>query len=618
VHDVADFLGRHAPFDALDPEALAALAATVEIEFFPRGAVVFAQGAAPAEHAWVVRTGSVELLDQGRVLDVLGEGELFGHPSMLSGLPTELAARAHEDALCYRLGRDATLPVLSAPAGAAWMARSLRDRPGVAVAADAGAVQDLASRRVRSLLRGAPLVVAPGASVREAARQMTDRGATCALVDLGDRRLGILTDRDLRSRVLAGDVPADAPVSAAMTPDAWVVDGERLGSEVLLEMLERGVRHVPVRDPDGRLAGVLDDRDLLAAEGRAPFRLRRALDTATDRDAVVRAGRALRPTLVALHESGLAARQVSSVMSIVADALVRRLLELAGGEHGPAPVPVAWLAMGSVARREASPGSDLDSALAWSGDDDDPVAMSWTGAVAAWVLDALAECGLGRDEHGVAADDARFARSAGAWRAALAGWAADPEQAQGLIYLGALLDARAVTGADVFAPVVADVRTAVTRPLVARLLGRLALAHRPPTGFLRGLVIEYSGDRRGRFDVKRGGLLPVVDVARWAGVAALASSAGAAVGGTTPERLRAARDAGVLSAATARTLEEAFDLFLGLRLGHHVARIREGAVPGDILDVDALTPLTRRYLREAFRAVAAVQRRVQAGLELPR
>jgi CBS domain-containing protein len=617
VHDIADFLGRHAPFDALDPDALAALAAAIEIEFFPQGAVIFAQGVAPPEHAWVVRTGSVELVDHGRVIDVLGEGELFGHPSMLSGLPTELAARAHEDVLCYRLARAATLPVLGAPAGAAWLARSLRGRPDVAVASDAAAVQDPAARRVLSLLRGAPLVVTPDVPVREAARRMTDRGATCALVDLGARRLGILTDRDLRSRVLAGDVPADAPVSAAMTPDAWVVDGDRLGSEVLMEMLERGVRHVPVRDPDGRLVGVLDDRDLLAAEGRAPFRLRRAIDTARDRGAVVRAGRALRPTLVALHESGLAPRQVSGVMSIVTDALVRRLLELAEDEHGPAPAPVAWLAMGSVARREAAPGSDLDSALAWSGPDDDPAVVGWTGAVAARVLDAVAECGPARDVHGVSATDARFARSAGAWLDAVERWSADPEEGQGLVYLGALLDARPVTGAGAYAPVAAGVRAAVGRPPVAPLLGRLALANRPPTGFLRGLVIEYSGDRRGRFDVKHGGLLPVVDVARWAGVAAAAAAEVVPLGGTTPERLAAARDAGVLTAATARTLEEAFDLFLGLRLEHHVACIREGAAPGDVLDVGALTPLTRRYLREAFRAVAAVQRRVQAELARP-
>ena len=139
-------------------------------------------------------------------------------------------------------------------------------------------------------------------------------------------------------------------------------------------------------------------------------------------------------------------------------------------------------------------------------------------------------------------------------------------------------------------------------------MARYALSYRPPTGFLRDFVVEHSGEHKGRLDLKHGGMLPIVDLARWAGMAAGVTSS------STRERLRAARDAGVLSEDDGRVLEEAFALVVraaarapgraGPR-GHAARRLHP---PG------RLTPLTRSYLKDAFRAVAAVQRRIGAEL----
>ena len=98
MEDIAGFLGSHPPFDAVDADELARIAAVTETEVTPRGKAVFAQGAGPVESVWVVRSGSVEVIHDGRVLDLLGPGELFGHASMISGLPTGFEARAAEDA----------------------------------------------------------------------------------------------------------------------------------------------------------------------------------------------------------------------------------------------------------------------------------------------------------------------------------------------------------------------------------------------------------------------------------------------------------------------------------------------------------------------------------------
>ncbi|MDX6377074.1 MAG: hypothetical protein QOE98_1377, partial [Gaiellaceae bacterium] len=159
-------------------------------------------------------------------------------------------------------------------------------------------------------------------------------------------------------------------------------------------------------------------------------------------------------------------------------------------------------------------------------------------------------------------------------------------------------------------PMVAAFRDARRHPQLLRGLARLALAHRPPTGFLRDIVVEHSGEHAGRLDLKHGGLLPIVDLARYAGLAAGVTSA------STLDRLRAAAAAGTLPAEDARTLESAFDLLAELRLAHQVEQVRSGVAPDDHIDPATLDRLTRSYLRDAFRAIATVQKRIAGDLEL--
>src|SRR5579862_4481029 len=133
MEDIAGFLGSHPPFDAIGADDLARVAAVTELETFPAGERIFSQGTGPVEYLRVVRTGSVEIRNDGQVLDLLGPGELFGHASMLSGLPTGFEARAAEDTTCYRIEAATAQELLSAPAGLRYVARSLLDIPDEAV-----------------------------------------------------------------------------------------------------------------------------------------------------------------------------------------------------------------------------------------------------------------------------------------------------------------------------------------------------------------------------------------------------------------------------------------------------------------------------------------------------
>jgi CBS domain-containing protein len=495
--------------------------------------------------------------------------------------------------------------LLARPEGLRYVARSLLAGPRAGDRGMPHAALDAGRRPVGQLVRGAPVVCTPDTPIRQAAQRMTELRQTAVVVDLGEGAHGIVTDRDLRARVVATGIEGDAPLSAVMTAPAYTAPPDRLASDVLLDMLDRDLRHYPVVSATGEVLGVVDDMDLVAIETHSSFHLRQAIARATTTDDVIAAAKGLPQLVITLHDAHVAAADIAAIETVVVDALTRRLLELAVAGR-PEPLPsFSWLALGSQARREMAPSSDVDSAIIWFDNDaPDDAAHAALHPIGAEVSAALDACGLRADDHRATAADPLFVRSRESWQRGARSWLADPTQEQAALLVSVFVDSRPVWGVHLGSPLADTFRGAGDNAALLRLLANMALARRPPTGFLRGLVVEDSGEHRGRLDLKSGGIVPIVNLARWAAMAAGVTSA------STRERLKAAGEAGTLPAGDAQLLREAFDLMGELRLAHQVDQLRAGVVPDDHVDPETLSPLMRAQLKEAFRAVASVQKRV--------
>ena len=458
----------------------------------------------------------------------------------------------------------------------------------------------LGSRPVGELLHSDPVLVSAETSIRDAVRHMAEMRSSYALIGLGDGEYGIFTDRDLRTKVVAADVSVDTPIRVAMTAPARVVGDDRVVTTVLIEMLEHGMRHMPVVNSRGQILGVLDDVDLLAASTRRTFVLRRAIATSVTADALIRASAGIQQLVVDLVRGGTDPSVTSGILSVEIDSLARRALELAIEEVDELPAAgFAWITLGSIARREAMPSSDIDTALSWA--EDGAVDETLLRRLAARVHEILDACDLPADHNGAVASSPRFARSSADWLRASQRWMADPLENQGLIMSSLLVDGRVVWGDSTLHTVPEGYRRMRSdHPEALRLLLLEALSskvwHR---SFWERLV-----RRGGSIDLKTELLTPVVNLARWGGLSVGIASA------TTPIRLTAAAANELLTERDVQILVEVFHQLQRIRLHHQIEQITVGQVPGDKVSLAELSVLDRGLLTESVREVAAVQKRL--------
>jgi CBS domain-containing protein len=430
---------------------------------------------------------------------------------------------------------------------------------------------------------------------------MTEHGSSAILV-AGGEQLRIVTDADLRARVVAGDVSRDDSVER-IAGDAVRVGPDHLAVDAVVDMLEAGVDHLVVEDHRGAVLGIVSAADVMGFETWSPFALRHAALRARDEDELVHVAGGLRRLFLALLGAGLPSIDIGRVLSLQIDSLRRRLIDFAIARRGPAPAAWAWLALGSAARREFTLGSDQENALAYADPGGDTEVDAYFERFASDINAGLERCGFLPDLNGVLARNRQWRMSEPAWIAVFGDCLTEPDNSH-LIRATVSFDFRHASGGlEVVAPLLAVIREAPQHPLFLRQLGRTAADPKPPLRFPG----SFATDREGKLDIKRRGVIPIVNLARFHAI-----SNGLTISATV-DRLTAAAESRALEAAVAEGLKEAFGIVMRIRLQHHAAQIEAGGTVGEIdnmIDPDELPPVARRELREAFRVVALAQKRV--------
>ena len=438
---------------------------------------------------------------------------------------------------------------------------------------------------VKYLVKRTPVFVEPVATVAQAARTMQE--ALIGSVLVADDPPGIITDRDLRGRVLAAGLGPETPVRQVMTRPLKTLDSDAPVFMALQLMLEEHIHHLALVE-EGKIIGVISSTDLLRHEATGAFYLRRTLDSVENPAALAHYSREVAGMVQTLFRGGLGAVQIGQIVSSLNDALVKRLVSLAEQALGTPPTDFAWIVFGSEGRLEQTLLTDQDNALIYG--EESEAARAYFKLLGERVVNGLIQVGFPPCAGDFMAT--RWCKPLEQWRRLFAGWVRTPEP-QALLEAAIFFDFRPVAGSLSLAPLEDILAAAETEKLFIAHAAQEALRWSPPLGFFNRIRSDH-----GMVDLKKGGIGPIVNLAR---VGAVAGKSG-----------------GILKSEDTAVLAETFQFLLHLRLRQQLAALQTNQTIDHKVRLDALSALEHRHLREAFVTIQQVQDDVRASLHLDR
>jgi CBS domain-containing protein len=597
--EIAQFLRGLPGFEVLDDAQIADCAKNIEIAYYRKGSDILTIG---DENRWlhIVRSGAVELLNENdEMMARLAECDCFGFPSLMNNTPARNHSVALEDTLIYHLDRKAfSRSRIANSEFDTLFIRALSDR--LTLQPVAQTFRGVSGEKVRSLITRGPVSIGLDASVQEVAQKMVDDRVSAMLVIDGDGLCGIVTDRDIRKRVVAAGLSGDVSVTEIMTEQPATLDGDAHAYEAAMMMMQNNIHHLPITSHGG-LIGMVARSDFMRIETEHPLYLVSDIGKQTTADGIVDACRRLPALIIGQIESDANGEQLGKFITMITDTVTRQLLRIAETEYGPPPCEYAWVAMGSQGRFEQSAKSDQDNALMLSNEATD-ADDEYFAALAKVVNDGLDACGYVYCPGDVMASNPKWRQPLDQWKHYFHRWITVPEE-KALMHANIFFDLRCVAGnAKLVDKLKKSIREDASKnEIFLALMAKNAMNYQPPIGFFRQFVLEKSGEHKNTLDLKLHGIMPIVEIAR------IRSLAAGELRISTRNRLLAAAKAKEITATDAASLIDALDFIEKLRIEHQSRQLQAGENPDNNLSPKELSPLVRQNLKSAFSQVRVSQ-----------
>lgn len=607
LQEIRDHLHRFVPFDTLPLETLDVVAARVEVRYFKAGSDILEAGAT-IQDLHYVRSGAVEIYRRnGELYNRLVEGDIFGQAGLLRSNKVRFPARALEDSLIYFIPRDVFADLCARyDTFADFVEAEGHSRLKSAVEAQ-GRASELIQLKCRALISRDLVWVMSDSSVHDAAKIMTEQSVSCVVVmeareGQPETMVGIVTDRDLRTRVVAAgrsgrttlirEIMSTAPVSIQANDSVF---------DAMLVMLRRNIHHLPVVHGN-RTLGLINLSDIIRYESQSSLYLVNRISNEVSVSGLRSLLGDLRSTYIRMVRDGATAHMIGRAISGIGRAFTQRLLELAEKELGPPPVPYCFMILGSMARDEQLLVTDQDNALVIDDRFDPAQHDDYFRSLATFVSDGLAACGYSYCKGGIMATTDQWRQPLQVWRNYFTQWIEHPNPAT-LLNSSIFFDLDGVYGQ---LELVQELKHLCARksqgsPKFLNAMARIALNRTPPLGFFRTFVVETDGQQKRIINLKGRGTAPLTDLIR---IHALACGSTAQ---NSFERLDVIGTTQLMQPEAVKHLRYALEFLSMVRIRHQADALEHGAIPDNYIEPERFSTSERHNLKEAFQVLSNAQ-----------
>ena len=623
---VEEFLRRTVPFDELDRDTLQDLSRRFAVRSFPKETVVFRQDIDDVDDFFLIYKGGVKTYLTGTddsvvLLDFRGERGYFGALALIRGSKANFNVETLEETLCLALGKESFLELVHEHPRVSqyYLKRFSEDLVGTAytelrLRESKPRPQEmlyLFNLEVGRVIKRPPEIIHASQTIQQAAERMSDLEIGSLLIqDRSGEIVGIVTDKDLRKKVVARGQDYNSAVAGVMSSPVQTIPFHALCFDALLNMMNGRVHHLAI-ERGKQIVGVVSVHDIMVQAGSSPLHLFREILSQRKIEDLYSFSRKIPQVVRVLVEEGARANNITRIVSVLNDQIVHRLLALLDEQVGPAPKPFCWITFGSEGRKEQTFKTDQDNALIYANPTDDWDDVKSTklyfrrfGNEACRHLDAS---GFPLCKGKMMASNPRWRKPYRDWKDYFDNWMSAPEPEE-VLHATIFFDFRPVYGVTEFGD---DLREhlSVQAPDKGVFLLHLAkdcISAKPPLTFFKNFIVEKDGKYKNHLDLKTQGLTTFVNFAR------LMALRNGIKETNTMGRFDILAENGWLPRDVYLETREAYEFQMQLRLVNQLRKIEANQPPDNHIDPAELSELEKQTLKEAFAVIGRIQAYVKS------
>ncbi len=621
-HDTIDkYLENTLPFSNLPKAVCLNLAQQCTMKFYPKGTTMLKADETELTHLYLIQQGGIKSYivdDEGDVTlkDYRGSGSSIGALGIIHGRVANLNVETVEDTFCYLLPRQGFLKLIDKHQNIAQyflekFTKKLTDsfyselrchklsRP---THTDLSLFSTTAGEIIKKLH-----TVSSTTTIQNAALHMAKNQVGCLLIhEVNNKKeiIGIITNQDLRVRVIAAGQSYQQEVSCVMTCAIESVEFDSLCFDVLMKMIATGIHHLAV-EKDKKILGVVTSHDIMHLQGNSPYHLFKEIAAQSKISGLYKLAQKNPETIYSLIREGAKAGSITRMIAILNDHILERLLTLLEQEMGPPPVPYCWLLMGSEGRREQTFQTDQDNAIIYqdpANDEEKKAAETYFAQFAKNAIDHLVKCGFPLCPGEIMAVNPKWCQPYSTWQSYFHKWMAAPEP-QEILNSTIFFDFRAGFGDSSLANKLRSYlqKNCQKESIFLFHMAQECLAGKAPLSFFRNFIVSSDGEHKDMLDIKKQGLVHFVNFAR---IMALKNGFKET---NTLARLQVLHDEGHISKDLWSAVSEAYEFQMQLRLIHQLNQIEKSTAPDNFIDPARLSELEKRMLKDAFSVIQRLQ-----------
>ena len=627
---VVEFLRNTVPFTTLESETLVDLSKRFSTVSFPGGTVVFRQDIDEVDHFYLIFSGRLKTYLTGldgavTILDFRDRGGYFGALAIIRESTANFSVETLEPSVCLAIEKEVFLDLLqNYPRFAQHYLKTFSEDLATTAFAQLRSIKigdrgpdgfHLHSKNVGEVIGRPAEFLHASQTIQQAAQRMSELEIGSVLIhDPSGELVGIVTDKDLRKKVVATGLDCSVPVATVMSAPVKKIPYHTLWFDALLHMMKERVYHLAV-ERDDEIVGVVSVRDFMLQAGASPLYLFREIESQRTIEGLYSLSEKIPRVVRSLVEEGARSNNITRIISVLNDQIVHRMLTMLDEEMGPAIQPFCWITFGSEGRKEQTFKTDQDNAVIYRTPPDDPesvkVARLYFRRFGNEAIRHLEACGYPLCPGKMMASNPRWRKPYQTWREYFDRWISTPEPEE-VLKATIFFDFRPVYGQMEFGEDLRDHLTerAKSEGIFLLHLAKDFLAGRSPLTLFKGFQVEKEGKYKNCLDLKKQGLTPFVNFAR------LMSLRHGIKETNTLERIEAVAKEDLIPRALYLETRDAYEFQMQLRLVHQLRLIEAGQPANNFVDPTELSDVEKQTLKESLIVIGRIQSYVKGEFSI--